>query len=308
MSLSDTEIELAYRLVLGRSASEQERATIAGQHETLGSLRDAFLRSGEFALKFRSLQAEVSQAMVPALVHLHIPKTAGSSLTQVLLDGAKHERRFTVGDNDIGRLEALSFPERRELQFIFGHLAHGVHDLLPQPVIYICVLREPGPRLLSYYRYIHRRTDHPLHDVVGGRGMSFGQFLEYAAETPTVRIEMDNGQMRCLAGNKSVSGLGQESALLPKALHNVFSPNLVYGLTEHFEHFMDHLTRRGFIEGYTPTVENAAPEPGQLDDVLRDLTETQLALFNAFNIWDAHLYEVCRSVYFAGSQSEIIQG
>ena len=243
----------------------------------------------------RALSAQ-KQNRDRALIHLHVPKTAGSSLTKIL----SRPPGMTIGDTRLNELEALSEAKRRELRFLFGHLSHGVAHYLPQGHLYVCVLRRPGPRLLSYYNYLYRREDHPSHAVVGGQKMSFGTFLEWAADPVNGhRNEVNNGQIRRLAGLAMQRSGSNEAQMLPQAIKNIIASDMAYGLTEHFDHFVQRLYTSGLIASTPDMRENAAPHPASLEDALAGLTTDQSALYQGFTGWDETFYNICEQLYFA---------
>jgi hypothetical protein len=188
--------------------------------------------------------------------------------------------------------------QRAGLRMIFGHLSHGVGARLDQPVVYLCILRQPGPRLLSFYRYIRRQADHPLHRLLNERSMSFGEFLTFCLDHPTMRPEVDNGQMRRLAGRLAPDSLGHEHVAFRLALEHAFAPDMVLGLTERFTAFLDDLVVRGLIRSHSEARENAAPETASFEEARAALTPEQAALLSHFTEWDQKLYEICETYLF----------
>jgi hypothetical protein len=296
MSVTKYEIELSYRLFLGRNPSAQETERMLANQTSLDSLRRIFLNSHEFRSAHQGTGA-VSSART--IIHLHIPKSAGSSLSRLLVGDTLPNERITIGDNSRERLTALPPARLFQIKLIFGHLTHGIANSLPQRCHYITVLRQPGPRVLSFYRYVARTDHHPLYQTLNSQKMSFGDFLEFTAANSRFRMEVDNGQIRRLGGNMKIAGLGRERALLRKALHNVFAPNFTYGLTDHFYGFQKRLVKKGLLSATTIIRENAAPEPGNLEAELDALTPEQREIYDGYTAWDRQLYRICKSVYFA---------
>jgi hypothetical protein len=299
MSLTKHEIELSYRLFLGRQPSAQETEQMLANQTSLDSLRRVFLNSQEFRSAHREQKSEKSASSGRTIIHLHIPKTAGSSLSRLLVSDTQPNERITIGDNSRDQLTSLPPARLSQLKLIFGHLTHGIAETLPQRCHYVSVLRQPGPRILSFYRYVSRTDHHPLHEKLTRQNMSFGDFLEFTAANPQFRMEVDNGQIRRLGGNMEVSGLGHERALLRHALHNVFAPNFTFGLTDHFDGFQKRLVKQRLLSATTSIRENAAPMPGQLDAELDALSRKQRGIYNGYVAWDDQLYKICKSIYFA---------
>ena len=308
MGLTEHEIRLAYQLFLGRQPSAQEADRMLDNQSSLDGLRRVFLNSDEFRSgMLRPGGSGKSGGNPPSskrtLIHLHIPKSAGSSLSRLLVGETKPNERVTIGDNAMAPLHNMP-PERlKGLKLIFGHLSHGIAAQIPHRCHYISVLRQPGPRILSFYRYVGRTDHHPLYKTVAGQKMCFGDFLEFTAANPKFRMEVDNGQIRRLAGSMQISDLGRERALLRRALHHVFAPNFTYGLTDHFDNFQKRLVKQGVLSAQTPIRENAAPEPGRLEAELDALSPAQREIYGRYIAWDSQLYDICQSVYFSNKKA-----
>jgi hypothetical protein len=89
------------------------------------------------------------------VVHIHIPRTGGSSL----------DNRLTKSRVDV----------------ISGHFGWGVHP--PQDGrLFVIVLREPVARAASVYSYIRNKPEHKLHRL-------------YAIKTPLELLETKPGQL-----------------------------------------------------------------------------------------------------------------
>lgn len=302
MDVTKDTIRLAYLLFLDRNPSEAEVDAMADSDITLDRLRNVFLNSREFDRGFmaRRAQGGFSEAKDRAMIHLHVPKTAGSSLTRILAPNFARGTQLPVSDGQLG--EFVNTPEeyRRAASFVFGHLSHGVAEYLPQGHKYICVLRKPGPRLLSYYKYLHRTTDHPSYEAVGGQDMSFGTFLEWALDHANGhRNEVNNGQIRRLAGLHMQHSGANEAQMLPEALKNITAPDMSYGLTEHFDHFIHRLHAEGIIANTSDTRVNAAEHPASLEEALEHMTPYQRELYDSFTGWDDIFYNICEQLYFA---------
>ena len=130
--------------------------------------------------------------------------------------------------------------------------------------------------------------------------MSFGTFLEWAADPSSGhRDEVNNGQIRRLAGRQMQRDGGTEADMLPEALKNLLAPDMIYGLTEYFDHFVQRLHAGGFIAGTPDIHENTAPYPASLEGALTSLTAEQSDLYHAFTGWDEIFYNISERLYFA---------
>ena len=112
--------------------------------------------------------------MDKTLIFLHIHKTAGTSLAQLLVRqfprDAVHrmDQHYFRVQQALDALQSLNLESRRRIGCLIGHVAYGVHSLLPQEPAYVTMLREPVSRTLSEYYYvrsapapyIHKLLDH----------------------------------------------------------------------------------------------------------------------------------------------------
>ena len=178
------------------------------------------------------------------LIFLHVPKTAGTSITTYL------RQQFAEADA-MPQLQAnfhRSHPiwplvaRRYQLLGVGMHLDHDrvaamqrglSHE--PAPFLFT-VLREPRARLFSRYKewratpdeHMQAAEDRVKEAILTARTCSFSEFLR--SENPVVKSTLDNVQARLLAGLNISRKLSDEE-LLQRARHNLASYDLV-GTTE----------------------------------------------------------------------------
>ncbi len=99
----------------------------------------------------------------PLYVFLHIPKTAGTSLVQMMkaaLGPGEYLDLYGVNrttDVLVRDLAALSPERKAQIKFAAGHQVWcGIHEALGRPARYITFLRSPVSRVLSCYRMMRR--------------------------------------------------------------------------------------------------------------------------------------------------------
>lgn len=169
-------------------------------------------------------------AMNPeALIFLHIPKTAGTTLNRIIEWQYNPLSIFTVDPHRIRATIARfkTFPEqrRRRYRVVRGHLLFGIHEFLPQGATYITFLREPTARLLSSYHFILRRPLHPLHRKLKN---------ERLALEDLIRLTPNRQNLQC----RFISGIGTseecDERTLELAKENLSRSFRVVGLAERF--------------------------------------------------------------------------
>ncbi len=291
MSLTEDQIDLSYRAILGRAPRSAEQEQALRTQVPLVTLRTALMRSLEFRQKYDNIRREQVARLPKTLIHVHNPKCGGSSLSAILHKHFPGKQCLAVDQNTITRLTGMDLQARQQLRFIHGHLNYGVGDNLVQNCHYVSVLRKPGERIYSYCRYVARREDHPLYKVVNGQNMSFGDFLEFAEQKPGQRVELDNGQMRRLSGMASLKDVG-------KALAHIFAPDMTFGLMEHFDELLERLVAKEIIPSYEPTFANVAPKGSRYEDAVAQLTPAQSEVLAGFTLWDNRLYRTCYEFLF----------
>lgn len=138
-----------------------------------------------------------------ALIFMHIPKTGGMSLRNMLFEHFSEEEVYLHYPTE-GRPE----PPKNPPKLISGHFYYGIHrQFEPFSYSYVTIVRHPLERLVSHYRYIFPQLKHPP---------SFSSFIE------TERLR--NLQTKYVAGG---------SADFKKAQENL-KHFLVCGVTEMF--------------------------------------------------------------------------
>ncbi|MEX2457745.1 MAG: sulfotransferase family 2 domain-containing protein [Actinomycetota bacterium] len=240
-----------------------------------------------------------------AVVFLHVPKTAGSTLRQVL------RRRFAPGEvwapdvpgggagerpylrylrGEAGRtglepgnpndryLRTLAElpPDRvREMRLLLGHFWFGIHEALPIPSTYVTMLRDPVSRVLSLYA--HRRAHH-------GIDRSLEHYL-----TERRDWEIDNGQTRRLAGRGHGGDVRFDpatDAMLDLAKRHLRDAVSVVGVTERFDDFVAMLGEEFGWRRLTYVSRNVSRERLREPDLSEDVLRT----IRAHNELDVELY------------------
>lgn len=156
-----------------------------------------------------------------ALVFLHIPKTAGSTLRQVI---RRHYPPEVICDVPPETWDEVSAARLSQIRVLMGHVPFGVHERLSVPADYVTLLREPVDRIVSLYYYVVQRGEaHPLHPLVRGRSLD-----EFVA---TRHDQLVNAQVRQL------SGIDREpdAAALAQAKRNLATGMIAFGTDERFD-------------------------------------------------------------------------
>jgi hypothetical protein len=194
-----------------------------------------------------------------ALLFLHIPKAAGSTLHPIFERHFAPDVTFDLArinpPESIQQLFNLPELERRKIRLLKGHMPYGLHKYLGVPAAYITMLRHPAERVVSQYYFTRRMPGISLYDEIISKNMGLADFVRKRAS-----LRATNDQTRLISGVEKVnSGLlrgeqmrtfeGNEEAAsadtLMIAKRNLANHFAVVGLSERFDESL-LLIRREF--------------------------------------------------------------
>ncbi|WP_372629369.1 hypothetical protein [Cohnella sp.] len=98
----------------------------------------------------------------PLLFFIHIPKTAGSSIHQIL-HREYGERLSQITERELPEWETMLSRPDHGLDCVFGHYWFGLHVHSARPYEYATLMRHPVEAILSYYYFIARQPAHWLY-------------------------------------------------------------------------------------------------------------------------------------------------
>jgi hypothetical protein len=131
------------------------------------------------------------------LLFLHVPKTAGVSVSSYLKERYAPGRVLEVVPPDYLASEAairdLDASRKLGIGLVLGHFSYGMHEAFEQECRYFSILRDPISRLVSLYRYTRATPEHPRHDHA--RRMSLVEFANSG-----IHPELENCQTKMLSG------------------------------------------------------------------------------------------------------------
>jgi len=180
-------------------------------------------------------------ADAPTAIFLHIGKTAGWTLRQILYRNVPrslvmrvrppaHRPRGFLNDEPLKAFAALPEAERARPRLLVSHMVFGIHESVPRPSAYLTVLRDPVARTISQYRHVVRTEQHRLHDAAAEGELTLERYVRSG-----IALEVDNGQVRALAGDVATPFGECTDAMLERALENLDRHVAVAGLTERFD-------------------------------------------------------------------------
>src|SRR6266480_4084078 len=216
-----------------------------------------------------------------ALIFLHIPKAAGTTLNRIIEWQYSPLSIFTIDPLQIRatpeRFRTFSERRRRQLRVVRGHMVYGIHEFLPQGATYITMLRHPVSRLLSAYSFILRRPLNPMHRKLKGGRLGIEAFVRL---TPN----RQNLQCRILAGVEDVTC---DQRVLDIAKENITKSFSVVGLCERFKESLLLIAKT--FDWEIPYYENR-----KVSKVRPALEPNVVRMIQEYNRFDMELYEFAR--------------
>lgn len=169
------------------------------------------------------------------LIFCHIPKTAGTTFSQILSRMYKREEIYELygqeGDaqRKVDQLSESDPATRSGLRLVRGHYPVGIHEILPGDWTYVTFMRHPVDRNISLYRHILSTPGHYAYDY----GFTEETTIEEFTEMSDSHAEMSNGSVWYLSGG--LSSKGDPIKAVESAKQNIDSLFLTVGLTERFD-------------------------------------------------------------------------
>lgn len=226
-----------------------------------------------------------------ALIFIHIPKTAGSTLRPIM---DRHFPRHTIHKLDVLPRDLHAFrklPEevRARARLIQGHFPFGLGSHLPVPVDYLTMLREPTERIMSMYYWILGNQTHALNKLV--HCMSLDDFASSGFEIAT------NHQTRLISGLLPDADKGA----LEKAKHHLGSGTITFGLNERFDESLLFFQRHFNWKRIFYSRRNVTKDRPLRTAVPR----STIALIEKHNLLDLELYEFAKNLFDQNLQERL---
>jgi hypothetical protein len=187
-----------YRLCLGR---EPDAVGLRGWLDRIHTTREptcvlaGILESQEYrnrtrpALKTGAKRSAAVYDRGDSIYFLHIPKTAGMSITKWLTNilGESNVCPAKFWDDIYDKSANMA-----HYSVFHGHFGISFEKFLNRPLNTITVLRDPVSRTISHFNHVKRDTSHPMH--FRARGQDLDQFVNDTANRPMI----ENFQSRYL--------------------------------------------------------------------------------------------------------------
>jgi len=225
------------------------------------------------------------------VVFLHIPKTAGTTLTHILQRShpARLVCKSTGMPEQLDALMEMPAEARAALSLVTGHFPYGIHRHFARPVTYVTFLRRPVDRVISAYYYALSMPDHYLHRTLVKSRASLEKFLHLTNEGQNCQTR----QLCSRAIKLFREGEPVVAADLETAKRNLSKRFAVVGLAECFDESLLLIKRAlglGFV--YYNVLNRTPNKPN-----LRDIPTRAIRAIEKCNELDFELHEYAAALF-----------
>ncbi|MFV8818435.1 sulfotransferase family 2 domain-containing protein [Haliea sp. E17] len=247
------------------------------------------------------------------LLFLHIPKAAGTTLTNCIYNEYRDQEQWKAEGNWLidgiyyypARLLKPKNPEiapeirtalnRPDVKVVVGHFTFGIHQEVLKPCSYMTFIRDPVERVISLYSHIKRYRDTELHKEVVEKSLSIEQFTR-----DLECRETNNDQVRRIAGVNPPFGQCTKYDL-ELAMENLEKHFSVVGITERFDETL-LLAKRKFRWVapiyYLPSLVNSNRKRRT------ELSESTISAISELNSLDYELHKFAENLLNASIKNE----
>ena len=221
------------------------------------------------------------------IIFLHIPKTAGKSLRNVLIKQYWGNKMFYFYPNPTSEeLEALRhLTDEKDVKVVLGHYRYGVHEYLRRPYTYLTFIRNPIDQVISHYYHLVR-SDKEVHQRIIEKNRSLRSFADFEWAK--------NLQTAFITGTQDVREIEKDpEGALTLAKKRLSEDIYQFGVTEKFDEslllFREKLGWKNLVYQRFNVAKNR-PENHQLND-------EDLLKIRKNNQLDLRLYEFGRALF-----------
>lgn len=232
---------------------------------------------------------------------MHIPKTGGSTIEAIMKRKSFPGNAFFLDSTNslanLDRLYSLGEEELEKISLLYGHFDYGLHGIFSTPSTYVTMLRNPMDRVISHFFYVKNSPEHFLYEKVKHLHTLSGYL------TAELSTELDNGQVRMLAGIGSFNGqtvpFGEVTkAHLEQAVANMENHFLYVGLQEYFDVSllqMGKMLHLGKMSYHSLNINKKKPGTLKLDS-------GTLEILRKYNYYDLQLYDYAFQRFLANRE------
>ena len=230
--------------------------------------------------------------MKDLFIHLHIPKTGGTTLRDIIQRQYQAEKILMIPKLDESEdiLKEVSTSQINQLKLIQGHLKYGIHNHFHRRAKYFAIIRDPINRVLSTYYYVLSQKNNPQNLSTSNNQMTIYDYVQSG-----VNPFLINGQTQLISGKTGNidNPIIKSEELFSLAKENIANDFLFLGITEMFDETIlilknmlgwhmpyysiaNRTKNKPNYDAVDPTVISFIKEHNQLDIKLYNITKTSL--------------------------------
>ncbi|NJR40178.1 MAG: sulfotransferase family protein [Leptolyngbyaceae cyanobacterium CSU_1_4] len=229
------------------------------------------------------------------LCFIHIPKTAGTTLTS-LLNSKFHQSKICPAEV-WSELVDIPKEELTQYQLFRGHFFYEMGDLLPQKPVYITMLRHPIERVISGYEFMRRNVPTRTEALLNHHKAKTMSLMEYVSDLDNP--SMANSQTRHL----SLSRYKDDPEAWLAVAKQHLSEFACFGLVERFQ---DSMALLSYTFGWNPLAEYSNLMIGARRLKQDQLEPEVLETIATRNSLDLALYQYAQEL-FATRHAQMVQ-
>ena len=230
--------------------------------------------------------------MKDLFIHLHIPKTGGTTLRDIIQRQYRSEKILMIPklEESENILKEVSTSQINQLKLIQGHLKYGIHNHFHRRAKYFAIIRDPINRVLSTYYYVLSQKNNPQNLSTSNNQMTIYDYVQSG-----VNPFLINGQTQLISGKTGDidNPIIESEELFSLAKENIENDFLFLGITEMFDETIlilknmlgwhmpyysiaNRTKNKPNYDAVNPTIISFIKEHNQLDIKLYNITKTSL--------------------------------
>jgi hypothetical protein len=166
-----------------------------------------------------------SQILDSPLLFIHLTKTAGGSLKELVKSILNHQSLFYYDDDQLPTINSDS-------KIIFGHFRFGLHEKMNLPPKYACIFRHPITRTISHYYHLYNHDQSFVGETIRNSDQDINEFFE-----KSYHWEFENFMCKILSGINDTELYDSLNSLSAyhATLKNVYNSFEFIGLFEYLD-------------------------------------------------------------------------
>lgn len=233
---------------------------------------------------------------------LHIPRTAGTTLNEVLLQNFEGDEVISIYTKDeFEKYREISVERLDKVKLIQGHILlqnYNPFQMYSKDVSVFTFLRDPLARLKSEYFFLKTWKLSHMYDVIHSQALTFFDYV--TSDLNSVKYKGKNFMTRVISGEDLSSSSARDRAL-SKAKKNLEKNFIFFGLQERFDESLVLLGKKLSLKNIFYEKRNVLA--GRCKE---NLSDRDIEVAVEYNSLDIELYEFARELFDAIVTSELV--